>query len=98
MKAKEIEERLLKLEQLVKNNSISADLPLEQIKEETAPPKPKTKRPPSAYNMYVKNELAKLKEQPGFDRKEAFKTIAKNWKASKESSSEKKSGGDGWFS
>ena len=97
MKNKELVERLLKLEEMVKGNTEkSADT------SEPLPPPPKmerTKRTPSAYNIYMKEELARLKKEQGdkFDRKEAFKTVAQSWRKKKGNTSEKESGG-GWFS
>ena len=43
----------------------------------------KAKRAPSAYNVFMKSEIAKVKKaNPTFDHKEAFKTAAGNWKNS----------------
>ena len=43
----------------------------------------KAKRAPSAYNVFMKTEIAKVKKaNPGFDHKEAFKAAAGNWKGS----------------
>ena len=40
------------------------------------PPKPKAKRAPSAYNNFVKENFAKVKDLP---TKERFQKIAKMW-------------------
>jgi type IV secretory pathway TrbL component len=45
----------------------------------------KVKRAPSAYNQYMKKELAKLrKKHPKTDHKVLFKRAAKSWKRSSE--------------
>lgn len=91
MKTKELEERILKLENAIKNNvSITADHPVLEPKKE------KTKRAPSAYNLFMKEELSRLKKEQGaeFDRKNAFKTIAKTWNEKK---GEKTGKEEGWF-
>ncbi|GBB95408.1 hypothetical protein RclHR1_02530003 [Rhizophagus clarus] len=42
-----------------------------------------TKRAPTAYNVFMKTELPKVKaENPGMNHKEAFKLAAGNWKDS----------------
>ncbi|CAG8446739.1 12787_t:CDS:2 [Funneliformis caledonium] len=42
-----------------------------------------TKKAPTAYNIFMKTELPKVKaENPGMDHKEAFKLAASNWKNS----------------
>ena len=52
---------------------------------------PKEKRPPSAYNLFMKSELAKVKKaQPTLDHKQAFTAAANNWKNSKENPANKK--------
>lgn len=52
---------------------------------------PKAKRAPSAYNVFMKSEIAKVKKaNPSQDHKEAFKTAAGNWKTSKENPANKK--------
>lgn len=52
---------------------------------------PKTKRAPSAYNVFMKSEIAKVKKaNPSLDHKEAFKSAAGNWKTSKENPANKK--------
>ena len=44
----------------------------------------KVKRAPSAYNQYMKKELAKLrKKHPKTDHKVLFKRAAKGWKSAK---------------
>jgi hypothetical protein len=44
----------------------------------------KTKRRPSAYNIFMKKELARLKKiNPGLNHKVAFKQAAHGWKGSK---------------
>ena len=43
----------------------------------------KVKRPPSAYNLFMKTELAKVKKaNPELDHKAAFTAAAGNWKNS----------------
>ncbi|KAI3655170.1 hypothetical protein MP638_003353, partial [Amoeboaphelidium occidentale] len=38
---------------------------------------------PSAYNLFMKDELARVKkDHPNLDHKEAFKKAAGNWKTS----------------
>lgn len=52
---------------------------------------PKAKRAPSAYNTFMKNEIAKVKKaNASLDHKEAFKVAAGNWKTSKENPANKK--------
>jgi hypothetical protein len=42
------------------------------------------KRAPSAYNLFIKSELAKVKKaNPKMDHKEAFTTAAHNWRKQK---------------
>lgn len=39
------------------------------------------KRPPSAYNIFMKEELPKVKAQnPELSHKDAFKKVAESWK------------------
>jgi len=46
--------------------------------------KEKAPRAPSAYNLFMKSELAKVKKaNPKMDHKEAFTTAAKNWSKNK---------------
>merc|ERR1719504_237476 len=46
--------------------------------------KEKTPRAPSAYNIFMKEEIAKVKKaNPSLDHKEAFKKAASNWKSAK---------------
>lgn len=46
--------------------------------------KDKTPRPPSAYNIFMKKELTKLKDKhPQMDHKERFKLAANNWSKEK---------------
>lgn len=92
MKTKELEERLKKLEEVLLKTGVefgSSDTNTEFKKE-------KTKRAPSAYNIFMKDELARLKKEQGadFDRKTAFKTIANSWNEKKNKGSDKS---DGWF-
>lgn len=43
--------------------------------------KPKTKRKPTAYNLHMKKEMARIKkENPGIDHTKAFKMAASTWK------------------
>ncbi len=52
---------------------------------------PKAKRAPSAYNTFMKAEIAKVKKaNASLDHKEAFKVAAGNWKSSKENPANKK--------
>ena len=45
---------------------------------------PKKKREPSKYNIFMSEEIKKIKaENPNMIHKEAFKTAARNWKAVK---------------
>lgn len=99
MKTKELEERILKLENALKisNETVSSENSYAKIDtKETKDKKDKVKRAPSAYNIYMKEEIAKLKKEQGdnFDVKVAFKTISKSWSDSKASKGEKN---DGWF-
>ncbi|CAG8537013.1 16270_t:CDS:2, partial [Racocetra persica] len=49
------------------------------------------KKPLSAYNMFMRTELPKIKaEKPGLDHKEAFKLVAKAWALSAENPKNKK--------
>lgn len=51
----------------------------------------KEKRAPSAYNVFMKSELAKIKkEHPNLDHKEAFTKAAGNWKNSPQNPKNKK--------
>ncbi|KAJ1674258.1 hypothetical protein EV182_003651 [Spiromyces aspiralis] len=44
----------------------------------------------SAYNIYMKSELVKIKaERPGIAHRDAFKIAASRWKTTKESESRK---------
>merc|ERR1711981_402793 len=46
--------------------------------------KDKVKRAPSAYNLFMKSELAKVKKaNPKMDHKEAFTAAAKSWSKQK---------------
>jgi len=46
--------------------------------------KEKAKREPSAYNLFMKSELAKVKKaNPKMEHKEAFSTAAANWSKQK---------------
>ena len=46
---------------------------------------PKAARAPSAYNEFMKDEIAKVKKaNPELGHKEAFKIAAANWKTSKD--------------
>lgn len=52
---------------------------------------PKEKRAASPYNIFMKNELAKVKKaNPSLNHKEAFKVAAQNWAASSENPKNKK--------
>jgi hypothetical protein len=54
-------------------------------KEAAAEKKTKSTRTPSAYNKYMKDEIAKVKKaNPELTHKEAFKVAANNWKTAKE--------------
>ncbi|KAJ3030224.1 UNVERIFIED_CONTAM: hypothetical protein HDU68_009748 [Siphonaria sp. JEL0065] len=51
----------------------------------------KVPRAPSAYNLFMKTELPKVKaENPALTHKEAFKVAAGNWKDSDENPANKK--------
>ena len=53
--------------------------------------KAKTPRAPSAYNIFMKTELAKVKkETPTINHKEAFVKAAGNWKNSPQNPKNKK--------
>lgn len=53
--------------------------------------KDKVPRAPSAYNLFMKTELAKVKkEHPSLDHKEAFTKAANNWKSSSQNPKNKK--------
>lgn len=48
-----------------------------------SPKAEKVKRAPSAYNLFMKSELAKVKaKNPTLNHKEAFTAAANNWKNS----------------
>ena len=54
-------------------------------KEASATKKGAKARAPSAYNKFMKDEIAKVKKaNPELGHKEAFKIAAANWKTSKE--------------
>lgn len=43
--------------------------------------KPKKKRKPSAYNIFFKTEMPKVKKEfPEMEHKKAFKEVSKRWK------------------
>ena len=47
-----------------------------------------TKRKPSAFNLFMKTEIKKVKQaHPKMSHQQAFKTAAHNWKSSSKSSS-----------
>ena len=51
----------------------------------------KAKRAPSAYNVFMKSEIAKVKKaNASLDHKEAFKVAAGNWKTSSDNPINKK--------
>jgi hypothetical protein len=53
--------------------------------------KEKTPRAPSAYNIFMKSEIAKVKKaNPKFEHKEAFAAAAANWGKAKENPKNKK--------
>ena len=85
-KLKTLEDRLARLEAQM---NVSASVPV--VPQEPVEVKPKTKRAPSAYNTFMKDEIARLKNEVKegelFDRKHAFKQAANNWSAHKASSS-----------
>ncbi|KAI8845185.1 yabby protein-domain-containing protein [Chytriomyces cf. hyalinus JEL632] len=62
------------------------------VKKVSAPAKKEKKeRVPSAYNMFMKTELSRVKsEDPKLTHKEAFKIAAGNWKDSDVNPSNKK--------
>ena len=52
-----------------------------KVKKAQANGEEKVKRPPSAYNNYMKAQLAKLKtEDPSLSHSEAFKAVGPMWK------------------
>ena len=52
--------------------------------------KPKKKRKPSAYNLFFKTEMPKVKKEfPDMEHSKAFKEVTKRWKA-KQAKQEKK--------
>ena len=56
-----------------------------KAKEEKAP------RAPSAYNIFMKSEIAKVKKaNPNLEHKEAFKKAAEGWATSKDNPKNKK--------
>lgn len=99
MDTKTLEERLANIEEMLKSNmnkSVST-IPVEApVPEEKKEPKEKKKRAPSEYNIFMKNELERLKREQGdrFDRKTAFKTVAELWSSKKGQSKKEPSG---WF-
>ena len=59
-----------------------ADKPAKSSKK--AEKKEKVKRAPSAYNLFMKEELAKVKKaNPNMEHKEAFAAAAANWSKQK---------------
>ena len=49
------------------------------------PSKPKKKRKPSAYNLFFKTEMPKVKKEfPDMEHSKAFKEVTKRWKAKQE--------------
>ena len=60
---------------------------LSSLKSGAAPKKPKQKRKPSAYNLYMKEALPRVKsENPTLSHNEALKLAAGQFKKHKESS------------
>jgi hypothetical protein len=59
-------------------------MPTKKSKTPTSPSKSKkTTRAPSAYNIYMRDHLKKVKAaHPHLTHKEAFSQVAKDWKAS----------------
>ena len=56
-----------------------------EAKKEFGKKKEKKTRAPNAYNLFMKDEVARLKgEKPGLSNQEAFKMGAANWKKQKE--------------
>ena len=54
------------------------------VRSQTIEKKEKVKRAPSAYNIFMKSELAKVKKaSPNMDHKEAFAKAASGWATSK---------------
>lgn len=50
----------------------------------------KVKRPPNAYNTFMKTEIPKVKKaDPKLSHKDAFKKAAANWKSSSANKSKK---------
>ncbi len=57
--------------------------PAKAAKAAKSPKADKVKREPSAYNLFMRSELAKVKKaQPTLNHKEAFTAAAGNWKNS----------------
>ncbi|ORX59788.1 hypothetical protein DM01DRAFT_323411 [Hesseltinella vesiculosa] len=51
----------------------------------------KTTKKPTLYNIFMKDELAKIKkDKPGMNHKEAFKLAAANWSKSPQNPKTKK--------
>ncbi|KAI8615625.1 yabby protein-domain-containing protein [Chytriomyces sp. MP71] len=67
-------------------------MPKEEKKEKKSAgeKKEKTVRAPSAYNLFMKTELPRVKaENPELTHKEAFKIAAGNWKDSSDNKNKK---------
>ena len=67
-----------------KASAKKTDFPGEKKQPPKKDTKDKTPRAPSAYNIFMKKELTKLKEKhPQMDHKERFKLAANNWSKEK---------------
>jgi len=72
------------------DDEVVEEIKVEKIKVEPEPKPEKKKRAPSAYNLFVKEQMAKLKDTPP---KERFSKISELWKkekAKKEKKTKKK--------
>ena len=95
----ELESRIERLEKQLASKAESSGLKKVRIDETVSEPAttkaPKAKRAPSAYNTFMKEELAKLKAstpEGSFDRKAAFKQVANAWSAKKGTPAKKEDG------
>lgn len=96
----ELESRIERLEKQLATRAESSGLKKVKIDETASEPAtttkaPKAKRAPSAYNTFMKEELAKLKAstpEGSFDRKAAFKQVANAWSAKKGTPAKKEDG------
>lgn len=74
------EEKIELLEERIKDLETKASFGGKKKKDPNAP-----KRPPSAYNLFVKDALVKIKkENPGIVHKEAWNLAAEMWRDQKD--------------